>query len=166
MELEGRVLRDGKFWLVEVSSLDIMTQGKTRKDALFMIQDAIYELIHCSFAKELLKKFKLTLMDYRKDTFCITSNDSKILLALSLIRQRSKSGSTIREASKRLGSSSPNAYGIYEKGKTNISLEKYEQLLSAANPNQENKIRLVQAPEACSAIYEPRTAKLPHSPLA
>jgi len=33
-----------------------------------------------------------------------------------------------------VGSISPNAYPQYEKGKINISLDKYEELLHAANP--------------------------------
>lgn len=43
------------------------------------------------------------------------------MLALSLRRQREKSGLTIREAAERLGSKSPNAYAQYEKGRIRIS---------------------------------------------
>ena len=57
------------------------------------------------------------------------------MLALSLIRQREKSQSTVRETAKRLGSKFPNSYAQYEKGKIRISLEQYEKLLTAANPD-------------------------------
>ncbi|HXF29093.1 MAG TPA: type II toxin-antitoxin system HicB family antitoxin [Chlamydiales bacterium] len=144
MELEGKISKDGRFWLVEVPSLDVMTQGKTRKDALMMIKDAILELIQSYFPETLLDDFELIVNDYKNDVFGVTTNNNKILLSLSLIRQRSKSGSTIRDASKRLGSDSPNAYAVYEKGKTNISLDKYEKLLQAANPHQHSLLRLVQ----------------------
>ena len=43
------------------------------------------------------------------------------MLALSLRRQREKSGSTVREASERLGSKSPNAYAQYELRKNEYS---------------------------------------------
>ncbi len=73
----------------------------------------------------------------------ITSNNNKLLLALSLRRQREKSGSTVREASERLQSKSPNSYAQYEKGKTRISLDQYEKLLYAANPYQHRLLRVI-----------------------
>lgn len=142
MELEGKIWKDGKFWLVEVPCLDIMTQGKTRKDAFKMIRDAIMTCALCNIDEKLLMDFDVLIKEYHGNVIGITATDNKILLALSLIRQRVKSGSTIRDASKRLGSTSPNAYGVYEKGKINISLDKYERLLYAANPQQHNCLRL------------------------
>ena len=62
MELEGRIWKNKKHWLVEVSSLNIMTQGKTREEALFMIKDAIMEYIRYYFESEvedLSFKFKI-----------------------------------------------------------------------------------------------------------
>ncbi len=94
MEFEGKVWRDGKIWLIEVPSLNLMTQGKSRKDALKMIRDASMGLIECYFESEVGKKFDITVIDYKKDSFGLTSNDNKLLLALSLRRQREKSGST------------------------------------------------------------------------
>jgi transcriptional regulator with XRE-family HTH domain len=64
-------------------------------------------------------------------------------MALSLIRQREKSGSTVREAAQRLGSTSPNSYAQYEKGKTRISLDHYEKLLQAANPQKHSLLRVI-----------------------
>lgn len=142
MELEGKIWKDGKFWLIEVSCLDIMTQGKTRKEAFKMIKDAIMTCALCNIDEKLLVDFDVIVKEYDGNVIGITATDNKILLALSLIRQRVKSGSTIRDASKRLGSDSPNAYGVYEKGKINISLDKYERLLYAANPQQHNCLRL------------------------
>lgn len=144
MELEGRLWRDGRYWLVEVPSLDIMTQGKTKADALFMIKDAILEAMHFYFGAESLRKFTLAVNDYRQGgVIGVTSTDNKLLLALSLRRQRQKSGSTIRQASERLGSRSPNAYAQYERGRVKISMDRYEKLLQAANPNQHSLLRVV-----------------------
>jgi transcriptional regulator with XRE-family HTH domain len=53
----------------------------------------------------------------------VSANNSKLLLALSLRKQREKSDLIIREVSERLGSKSPNSYAKYEKGKTKISLD-------------------------------------------
>ncbi|NGX59658.1 MAG: hypothetical protein KR126chlam3_00814 [Chlamydiae bacterium] len=143
MELEGTIFKDGRVWLIEIPSLNLMTQGKTKKEALEMIVDAAIGLAECYFASEIEKGFSITATEYGKGVVGLTSSNNKILLALSLKRQREKSGSTVREAAARLGSSSPNAYAQYEKGKTRISLEKYDQLLKAADPHRRSLLRVV-----------------------
>jgi predicted RNase H-like HicB family nuclease len=143
MEMEGKIWKDGKFWLVEVPTLDAMTQGKTRKEALFMIKDLVLEMARSYFEDEIGKDFAVTVTDYKRDVIGVTSSDNKLLLALSLRKQREKSGSTIREAAERLGSKSPNAYAQYERGRIRISLEKYDQLLQAANPFKHSLLRIV-----------------------
>lgn len=142
MEFEGKVKKSKKYWLVEVSSLNIMTQGRTRKEALFMIEDAIMEYMKYYFKSE-IQGFELRINDYKKSVIGISANNDKLLLALSLRKQREKSGSTVREASERLGSKSPNSYAQYEKGKTRISLDQYEKLLQAANPYQPRLLRVI-----------------------
>lgn len=107
-----------------------------------MIEDAILEYINYFFEGE-ADGFKVQINDYKKSVIGVTSNNNKLLLALSLRKQREKSGLTIREASERLGSKSPNAFGQYEKGKIRISLDQYEKLLYAANPNQQRSLRVI-----------------------
>jgi len=143
MELEGKIWKSGKFWLVEVPCLDVMTQGKTREEALFMIGDAIKELMGSYFEKEVGKDFEITVTDYKKEGIGVSANDTKLLLAFSLRRQREISGSTVKEAAERLGSKSPNAYAQYEKGTISVSIDKFEDLLEAANPFDHRKLRLV-----------------------
>lgn len=144
MELDGTVLKDKKsrYWIVEVAALELMTQGTSKKNALLMIQDAIFELVEFYFSQSDRKTLKLYLSEDEESGFGISSNNDKLLLALALKRQREISGLTIREASSNLGSSSPNAYSQYEKGKINISLDKYEDLLHAANPETTCSLRL------------------------
>src|SRR5579872_7211363 len=128
MEMEGRMWKEGKFWLIAVPALDAMTQGKTRKEALSMIENWVIETAKSYFESD-AKRFKVSVTEYSKDTIGISSNDTKLFVALSLRKQREKSGSTVREASARLGSRSPNAYAQYERGKVSVSLDKYEDLL-------------------------------------
>ncbi len=142
MEMEGKIWKAGKFWLIEVPALDAMTQGGTRKEALSMIEDLVFEMAQSYFKDDLEGNFAVTVIDYKKDIIGVIANDNKLLLALSLRRQREKSGSTVREVSERLGSKSPNAYAQYEKGKIGISLDKYEQLLKAANPFEPRHLKL------------------------
>ena len=41
MRLGGSLWKSGKHWLVEVPALDAMTQGRTRADAVRMIEDLV-----------------------------------------------------------------------------------------------------------------------------
>lgn len=142
MELEGRIWKDGRTWLVEVPSLCLMTQGKTRKNALDMIQDAIHEIFN-SYFEGIPSNFRIMIQDYKGDLFGVRTSEPRLLLSLSLIRQREESGTSIRDAAARLGSKSPNSYSQYEQGRTMMSLEKYEQLLKAANPLRHSILRIV-----------------------
>lgn len=138
MELEGRVWKDpdSSWWLIEISFLDVMTQAKTRGKALEMIKDAVTELLKDSYGELLDKKFQLTVNLYKNGIIGMGASDEKLLFALGLKRQRLRSGSTIREVSKRLKSKSPNAYARYERAEVRPSFEKYAELLHAANPSR------------------------------
>jgi predicted RNase H-like HicB family nuclease len=141
MELEGKIWKSGKFWLVEVPAIEVMTQGRSKKEALRMIEDAIEGLISCYFPDE-EGKFKILVNDYEKGIIGVSCSNNSLLLAFSLRRQREASKSTVREVSERLGSSSPNAYAKYEKGRTRISLDQYERLLQAVNPQKPPRLKI------------------------
>jgi len=85
MEIEGKIWREENVWLVEIPSLDAMTQGKSRKNALRMTQDLIEEMMGAYFGNAVTKKFKIFVAD-EKEHIVITANDTKLLLALSLRR--------------------------------------------------------------------------------
>lgn len=138
MELEGGVWKDpdSSWWLIEISFLDVMTQGRTRKEALEMIKDAVMELLKDSYGDLMDKQFQLTVNLYEKGTIGMGASDDKILFALGLKRQRLRSGSTIHDVSKRLKSKSPNAYIRYENAQARPSFEKFAELLHAVNPNR------------------------------
>ena len=143
MEFEGKVWKEGKIWLVEVPSLDLMTQGKSRKNALEMIREATIGLLECYFEGEIEENYDVIVLDYSSEYFGVSSTENRLLLALSLRRQREKNGKTIRETAQKLGSKSPNAYAQYERGKTRISLEQYEKLMHAVNPDRINVLRVL-----------------------
>jgi predicted RNase H-like HicB family nuclease len=104
MELKGKVWKDpdSSWWLVEISFLDVMTQGKTRKEALGMIKDAVMELLKDSYEDLLGKQFQITVNLYKEGMIGMGASDNKLLFALGLKRQRLRSGSTIRDVFKRL----------------------------------------------------------------
>ena len=142
MELEGKLWKNGNFWLIEVPAIEVMTQGKTREEALKMVGDAIEGLVECYFPED-TKGFKVNVQEYKKGIIGVSTSNNSIMLAFSLRRQREMSKSTVREVSLRLGSNSPNAYARYEKGRTRISLDQYERLLQAVNPEQNFHLRVV-----------------------
>lgn len=142
MELEGKIWKSGKFWLVEVPALEVMTQGYSKEEASFMIADAIEGLMGCYFPEE-MGNFKITVNEYKKGIIGVSSNNNNLMMAFSLRRQREASKSTVRDVSERLGSSSPNAYAKYEKGRIRISLDHYERLLQAVNPKDYHHLRVV-----------------------
>ena len=139
MEIQGNVWKDGKHWIAEVPALDAMTQGRTKKEALEVLKDLVQEML-LSYLKA---KKDVSVADCKDGIIAVSAKEMNILLALVLIRQRERSGATVREAAERMGSNSPNAYAQYERGMTSVSFEKYEQLLSAANPKEKWRLRVV-----------------------
>lgn len=135
MELLGKIWKDGKFWLVDVPVIDVSTQGRTRKEALMMIEDAIFELLKSYFPNN-FKNVHLGVVEHSKSEIGIKASQSNIMLSFSLIRQREMSKSTVRDVAQRLGSKSPNAYAQYERGRMRMTLDQYERLLGAVNPDR------------------------------
>jgi hypothetical protein len=130
MKIEGKLIRTGKWWAVEIPLLMIYTQGKSRKDAYFMAKDAIESIID-------EKGFTVTVTEGPADTFMVGSSNDTLLMALALKQQRSSLHLSVRDVAKNLGSNSPAAYSRYEQGKVKPSLDKFSQLLKAIDPRLE-----------------------------
>jgi predicted RNase H-like HicB family nuclease/DNA-binding XRE family transcriptional regulator len=130
MRLSGRVFKSGKFWIIEVPILGVVTQGYTKKEAYEMIADAIELLVN-------KKGFKVDVFPGKRDYFEIGSPDLSSLTAFLLRRQRMKQGLTLVEVAKRLGAKSHNTYARYEQGKSVPTIEKFSKLLSALSPDND-----------------------------
>lgn len=122
MVLQGRVWKEDKNWLIEIPLLDLMTQGESRGDALFMISDAIKELSGSNF------KPKIRGVDHH-GYFYLQCEDPDELLPFVLKRIRESEGISLREAAKRLKLSSHNAYARYENGEVKIPIGRFEKYL-------------------------------------
>ncbi len=129
MRFEGRIWKDGKFYLIEVPALEATTQGRTRKEAYAMIKDLVETMAD-------VPGFAVEAEAGPGDRFELGANDTRVLVALLLRRQREKHGLTLSEAAERLHQKSRNAYARYEQGKTAASVEKIEELLDAIAPGQ------------------------------
>jgi hypothetical protein len=139
IEFAGKVWKDpnSSWWLIEIDFLEITAKGRTEVGALNKLKTVVMKLLRQSYKELLLTRaFRLTVNLYENGVVGLGASDDKLLFALGLKRQRVLSGSTVREVSKRLKSTSPNAYARYERAQTKPSLEKYADLVHAANPKR------------------------------
>ena len=129
MVLEGRIFKDGKFWLAEIPVLDAMTQGFSKDELKEMIVDLIKTMMDKPGAKVIVHFTG-------KSEFEIAISPSSAMLSVILRRQRAKHGLTIREVAQNLGYSNHNNYAAYESGKIEPSIEKFEELLGGILPKK------------------------------
>jgi hypothetical protein len=127
MQIDGKVWKDGKFWLAEIPFLDLMIQSKTKKGLPEMVKDAIELLVN-----EPSFTVQATLSG---DILSLEASDFKNLIALILKRLRSKNNLTLEEVTARLNEKSINSYAQYEQAKHYPGFEKFEELLRAVEPN-------------------------------
>lgn len=134
MRFEGKIVRDGKYWLAEIPLLDGMTQGKTRREALQMAADWLETMVN-------REGFKTEVHPRGKDEFEISGSDAAAMTALLLRRRREAAGASLRDMASRLGATSRNAYARYERGDAVPTVDKLDELLKAASPGEDFVIR-------------------------
>ena len=134
MRFEGRVFRDGRFWLAEIPLLDAMTQGRTRKEALEMAVDWLETMVN-------RRDFRAFIHPRGQHEFEVSGSDAGAMTALLLRRRRQATGASLREVADRLGATSRNAYARYERGDAVPTLDKLDALLKAASPGDDFVIR-------------------------
>ena len=134
MRFEGKVFRDGRFWLAEIPLLEAMTQGRTRAEALAMIADWLETMVDRA-------DFRAEVHHHGKSEFEVSGNDIPAMTALLLRRRREVSGASLRDVATRLGASSRNAYARYERGEVVPTVDKLDALLKATSPGRDFVIR-------------------------
>ena len=134
MRFQGKLIRDGKWWLAEVPVFAAMTQGRTRKEALEMIADWFLSVVD-------RKGFAVQVHPTGRDDFELSSKDSRQMIALLLKRQRQHSGLSLAQVAERLGAKSRNAYARYEQGVSVPTVDKLDELLRAIAPDREIVVR-------------------------
>ena len=127
MKLFGKIWRDKDtpFWVVDIPSLDLSTQGESRAEAFEMAADAV----HCLTDDP---EFKVTVSeDSLGEGFYVEANNSSRLLGLVLQRNRLKLGLTYEETRELINAKSRSEFQTYEKGDTDPTLGKLERLLGS-----------------------------------
>ena len=137
MRLQGKVYKDGKFWLAEIPMLDAMTQGYTKKEACVMVKDLIETLVNRPEFSVDVHPVKRGNSALNHCDIEVSSSDTRAMISLMLRRQREKSGLSLSEVAQRLGVQSRNAYARYEQGTSVPTLEKFDQLLKAVSPDSD-----------------------------
>jgi len=134
MRFSGKVYKDKSHWLAEVPLFEAMTQGRTRREALEMIEDWFASMVN-------RPGFAVEALSTGEDEFEVTSTDLRSMISLLLQRQRQESGLSLADAAARLGVRSRNAYARYERGDSVPTIEKLDQLLKAISPDRDVVLR-------------------------
>ncbi|MGE0085441.1 MAG: helix-turn-helix domain-containing protein [Desulfococcaceae bacterium] len=127
MRFSGKIYKDGKFWLAEIPILDLMTQGRTKKEAYGMVADMLETLVNKD-------GFKVNVFKGSDNNFEVGSPEPKYLISLLLQRKREISRLSLSQIANRLGKSSRSSYARYEQGLAIPTVEKLDVLLRAVCP--------------------------------
>jgi len=130
MRFAGRVLKANKHWAVEVPILELVSQGRSKKEALDMIADAVESLAN-------RRGFKLQVFPGTGDYSEVGSEALATLTALLLRRARRRSGLSLSEVAVRLGIASINAYARYEQSRSILTVQKLSRLFDAVSSHRD-----------------------------
>jgi len=136
MLIEGRIARDGRWYLAEIPLLDGMTQGRTRKGALAMAADWVRSLAP-------IRGLRISARMLEGDRFVLECDPPEALIALALRRRREAAGLSLAEVARRIGAKSRNAYARYEQGASLPTVTKLAELFRAVDPDRDLTLNVV-----------------------
>ena len=116
--------------MAEIPFLDLMTQGRTKKEAFKMVADMLESLFN-------KKDFNVMVYKKSKNSFEAGSLEQKHMISLLLQRKRELSGLSLSQVANLLGVSSRNTYARYERGRSVPTVEKLDELLHAVCPHSD-----------------------------
>ena len=143
VKFEGKLFKDGRYWPIYVPALGVYTQGKSKKDAYFMIKDALELLVY-------RPGFEVVVTPLSKNRFILRAKNSshdKYLIALLLKHQRGQHGLSISEVAKRLGITK-HAYAQYEQARALPSITKVEEFIHAMSEHAHVVLDVIDDSEA------------------
>ena len=126
MQLVGTLKKHDKHWVIEVPSLDLMTQGRTKKDALLMIKDAVELVSEAS-------NFNVNVESLDNNQFSLSTNNDSVLLGLIIKRLRTKHNTSREDLAKALGQKSTTTIARYEQYKSIPKQDQLEKILQTMN---------------------------------
>lgn len=120
MKIKAKIYKQKSWWVVECNALDIFTQGKTKKEAMKMLCDAINELCKFYYGRTLNM---LVIECTKNDTFIISSNIN-LFFSFILRRVRESLGKSQKDIARELNCNESN-YRRYETGEISPTLERF-----------------------------------------
>jgi hypothetical protein len=127
MEFIGRLEKSDGWYCSFIDSFDAYSQGKTKKQAIEMLIDAIHELAHAYK----LRPPVLEIAWIERDSFGIRTGDSEAITAFIVRRCRKNKGESLRSLAAAVGTKGVNTVRQYETGEHAPSIAKFEKLLDA-----------------------------------
>jgi hypothetical protein len=134
---QGKVYKTGRFWIIEVPDLDLMTQGHTKEEAYDMLED----LLKTASNRD---GFRPDIAKFRNNTFHLRGRDErseKDLIAILLKRQRARAGLSLADMTRLLKAKSKNSYARYEHGESVPSPIMMEKMLRVMGLTFEIRVR-------------------------
>lgn len=126
MRVEAKIWKRGRAWIAESKALCVVTEGRSRQDAAYMLCDAV---------NGLMKAYNIEAdVDVVDTTETYVESSPAALLAFILRQHRSATGTSLAKASKKLGQGSRNSIARYESGRADPTASKIQELLDAVAP--------------------------------
>lgn len=134
MRVEGFIKKvidkDGTYFVADVPSLLVVTDGETEEEAYYMIQDAIGLMLEVHTEGKINKdNIKIIPLDSGK--FDVICSDTKSLISFLLKQLRGKADMALIEVAEKVGSKYPNSVRQYETGQSEAGFAKFQELVDA-----------------------------------
>lgn len=123
MKIQANIYKDNKWWVAQCDALAVYTQGKTKKEAIYMLEDAIQQLCKHYYKKSL----KGLVVESKKGETFISSTDINLFFSFILRRVRESLGKSQKDVARWLDCNESN-YRRYETGKVSPSLDRVHKL--------------------------------------
>ncbi len=138
MKLEVRIFKNeqtGKLWAAEVPALGIHTQGKSKKDAMEMVEDAVEGVVDND-------SFRAIVEQEKNGSFTLYAADFRPLVAAVIKRSRLMKKLSAQQVATKMGEKSVNGILRYEQGRALPSMEKLSEILIAIDPSLQPVLKI------------------------
>jgi predicted RNase H-like HicB family nuclease len=145
MRVEGFIEKisnkDGTYFVAEIPSLIVITDGETATEAYRMTQDAVGLMLEAHTDGK-VNKDNIKIVPLENNKFDVICSDTKALVSLLLKQMRGKAEMALIEVANKSGSKYPNAVRQYETGQSEAGFAKFQELADAMG--YDFKITLMQ----------------------
>jgi len=128
MRIEGKVWKDGKFWVVALPVLEFSTQALKASDVEVMMVDAVRSAME-------EPRLRVKFMKNDQDSWSLEFADAKDFVTFFLKQLRLQQGLSVEEVSRKLGYKSRASYFQYEAGRREPSIGQFETIVKAMSQN-------------------------------